>query len=384
MAKNIIFCADGTWNNPGQDENDDSIPDPTNVYKLFIWLAGAVTAATLRAADEQEKWLVTGATIEQVAKYIHGVGDSRNPINKIFGGTFGAGVIARIARGYTFISRHYEKNANIYITGFSRGAYTARALAGMIASQGVLRKELTEDKELAYRRAAQVWYRYRSAAHTKTSILAHFAEVTANLPAFISQKSIKKSDLVAVDRIAAVAVWDTVGAMGFPLRVGREENNDAFQFTNLDLSPKVGMGFHAVALDEQRTNFEPTLWNDATNVKQLLFPGAHSDVGGGYPTANHESELSDIALQWMQQELSQAGARFDAPSMEIPFKQDAGGVAHKPWKHPPWNIAPKATAPRVFGAHIQEHAAIGLRYQLPGVVSEPGEARKPYRPTNRP
>src|SRR5215813_1314280 len=169
MAKNIIFCADGTWNNPSQDYDGDEVPDPTNVYKLFVRLGGAESPATLLTANEQEKELVSNGITVQISKYIHGVGDSRNPIGRIIGGAFGAGVISRIVRGYTFISRNYEPGAKIFIVGFSRGAYTARALAGLIASEGVLAPALTGDKELAYRAGAEAWYQYRQKTAPKSS-----------------------------------------------------------------------------------------------------------------------------------------------------------------------------------------------------------------------
>ena len=124
MPKTIVFCADGTWNSPGNDHDCDELPDPTNVYKLFLALTGELASESLRNADEQEKSHAVSGEVRQVAKYIHGVGDSRNPIIKLMGGTFGAGVVSRIVRGYTFISRNFEPGDDIVIVGFSRGAYT--------------------------------------------------------------------------------------------------------------------------------------------------------------------------------------------------------------------------------------------------------------------
>src|SRR6266545_5004879 len=122
MDKNVIFLADGTWNSPDQDEDADGSPDYTNVYKLFLTLEGTDPVGALKSDREQEKeWRTDG--IAQIAKYIHGVGDSRNPIKRIMGGVFGAGIISRVVRGYTFISRNYEPGAHIQIVGFSRGAY---------------------------------------------------------------------------------------------------------------------------------------------------------------------------------------------------------------------------------------------------------------------
>lgn len=383
MAKNIIFCADGTWNNPNEDENADHCADPTNVYKLFTWLEGALSLDSLLNADEQEKTLADSGATQQVSKYIHGVGDSRNPINELLGGAFGAGVIARIVRGYTFISRNYAPGANIFIVGFSRGAYTGRALAGLIASQGVLAPEMTTDKELAYRRGAEAWYRYRKATITNPFSLAHLAEIATDLPAFISQGSLKEADLVPIDCLSAVAVWDTVGAMGFPTYVGKGKRVDAFKFADTKLSEKVIRGFHAVALDERRNDFVPTLWDPAPNVTQVLFPGAHCDVGGGYPMINDESGLSDGALQWMIDQLTGVGVLFSS-AQAYPIKPNPGGPAHKPWAHLPWTLPGVSLGARNFPKKILEDPSIAARIAAGNVVAEPGEDPGPYQPTNRP
>lgn len=379
MAKNIIFCADGTWNNPNQDSDGDEIPDPTNVYKLFVCLGGAESPATLLTANEQEKELVSNGITVQISKYIHGVGDSRNPIGRIIGGAFGAGVISRIVRGYTFISRNYEPGAKIFIVGFSRGAYTARALAGLIASEGVLAPALTGDKELAYRAGSEAWYQYRQKTAPKSKV-AQLWQVARDLPRFLSEKSLKPTDFVPVDEIAAVAVWDTVGALGIPLFKGNGRV-DAFRFCDTKLSKKVVSGFHAVALDEQRDDFEPTLWDPAPNVKQVLFPGAHCDVGGGYPMARNESGLSDGGLRWMTDQLTAVGVRF---SNAQPFKITPShiGIAHKPWLHSPWNYPGVKIDPRRFAKDMERHPSIAARMGEAGVVNEPGEAAMAYDPAS--
>lgn len=383
MAKFIIFCADGTWNSPDQDENEDRQPDPTNVYKLFSGLAGKMCVDSIRDADEQEKELSENGQIVHVAKYIHGVGDSRNPIIKLMGGAFGAGIISRIVRGYTFISRHYEPGDNIVVVGFSRGAYTARALAGLIASQGLLVKPLTEDKTKAYRWGAKAWYRYRKQSNSNNiGVLQKLAVAVADLPAFLSSDEIQDRDLVAVEKIKVVAVWDTVGAMGLP-RYMNDSRTDAFRFTDTRLSPKVEHGFHAIALDEKRTDFTPTLWDAASHVMQMVFPGAHADVGGGYTTQNNQSGLSDIALEWMVEQLKTVGLRFNQP-IYTPFAPNPKGVAHKPWQHPPFNVPGKARPRNLQGSAIPEHPSIQARMKAGPVVAEPGETPTPYAPTNRP
>jgi|SRR5215472_4009228 len=381
MAKKIVFCADGTWNNPYEDETSEHPADPTNVYKLFLCLAGSLSHDSLLNSDEQEKELTENGQTRQIAKYIHGVGDSRNPINKLLGGVFGAGVISRIVRGYTFISRNCEPGADIVIIGFSRGAYTTRALAGLIASQGLLASPITEDKERAYRCGAQAWYRYRKTAMVNPSSLAHLAEIVSDLPAFVSSGSLQEGDLTAIDRIASVAVWDTVGAMGFPDYVGKGNRVDAFKFVDTQLSRKVVNGFHAVALDERRNDFKPTLWDPSSNVLQQLFPGAHADVGGGYPTANEESGLSDGALKWMMENLTQVGLIFSS-SPPCPINPNPQGTAHKPWAHAPWNLPGISLGPRSFPAGMVQDPSVAARIAAVSVVSDPGEDPKPYRPAN--
>ena len=372
MGKTVIFCADGTWNGPGQDDDKDGLPDPTNVYKLFCGLAGSLSIASIREANEQEK-----SNQEQVAKYINGVGDSRNPIIHMMGGAFGAGIVSRIVRGYTFISRNYDPGDDIVVVGFSRGAYTARALAGLIVSQGLLAKHLTHDKEEAYQWGATAWYQYRKKAGA-----TRLAEVVSNLPAFLSMRHLQENDLVKVGKIKAVAVWDTVGALGIPSYFGNERT-DAFRFADTQLSPTVENGFHAVALDEQRVDFTPTLWEPRANIKQMRFPGAHADVGGGYPTTNHESSLSDIALEWMVERLNTIGVRFSQP-VYTPFAPDPRGTAHKPWQHWPFNRVGKTKLRQFRGTGIQDHPAIAGRMNAGPVVHEPGEAPSPYLPQNWP
>src|SRR6266478_2634181 len=167
MSKNIVFCADGTWNGPGEQDGDDTSSPASNVFKLFLKLAGAVDPVTMRLAKEQERSLTAAdGSVEQVAKYLHGVGDSDNFLDQKLGGALGAGLITRIVRGYTFVSRNYVTGDRIYLVGFSRGAYTARALAGLISTKGLLdATELNlDDKAGAYRLGSQVWYRYREDA----------------------------------------------------------------------------------------------------------------------------------------------------------------------------------------------------------------------------
>jgi uncharacterized protein (DUF2235 family) len=337
MSKTILFCADGTWNGPGKDDSDDANPT-TNVLKLFASLQGDDTPESIRLRDEQERVLHGAAGPVQVAKYLHGVGDSQNQLVRLLGGVFGTGTITRIVRGYTFISRNYQLGDRIVLVGFSRGAYTVRALAGLIIGKGLLNPASTDlaDKAAAYRAGTAAWYAYRKAQLTDGPFWQRFSDAITNLPAFLSRDLPSSGCLPGVG-IEAIGVWDTVGSLGIPTYALDGHRADIFQFVNKDLSPLVRHGVHAVSIDEQRRDFLPTLWNDRPqgNIIQSLFAGAHADVGGGYPAA--ESGLSDITLGWMQQQLvARAGLLLASPLK--PTHPDPLAIAHQPWTNLPWNL----------------------------------------------
>jgi adenylate kinase family enzyme len=250
----------------------------------------------------------------QVAEYLHGVGDSDNFLVRTLGGTIGAGLVTRIVRGYTFISRNYRDGDKIFIVGFSRGAYTARALAGLIANEGLLdatKIDLT-DKIHAYRLGSAVWFanRRKVNARINASWFDRLEGIVADLPGLLTQTP--PADKLIPAPIEAVAVWDTVGALGIPEFTMTLERVDAFQFADRKLSPAVQHGVHAVAVDEQRADFEPTLWDPDPRIVQALFPGAHGDVGGGFPVSGNESGLSDCTLSWMIGQLTGLGVQFAA------------------------------------------------------------------------
>ncbi len=354
MPKNIVFCADGTWNGLGASDGPHLAADATNVLRFFASLAGDVTPGSLRLQDEQEK-LCTDAdgNALQVAKYLHGVGDSRNAIFRLLGGVFGEGFIERIVRGYTFVSRHYQAGDRIYLVGFSRGAYTARALGGMIAKMGLLPADAatapdgTWDAELAYKLGVGVWTRYRRAAGKMSTLLGYLEEFKG--------ESIEPSTLVDAP-IAAIGVWDTVGSLGIPLENPADRQRiDVFAFADTQLSAKVERGFHAIAIDEQRGDFEPTFWDARDGVEQRWFCGAHADVGGGYPSL----EFCGVSLDWMLDRLGTSGLVVSsqyAPTAALPF-----GPFHTPYAEAPFNVRPHR--PRVIPPGALFHPSVQARLE---------------------
>ncbi len=261
MSKRIAYCADGTW---------DRASKQTNVYKLYKAL------------------LTTG---DQVPLYDDGVGSDGNPLVMILGGAFGTGLWQKIKEGYTKIAHVYEEGDEIYIFGFSRGAFTARSLAGMIAVCGLPTKNVTDDLvNLAF--AA---YRDEVNRAAKLQKLAPW-------------------NMFAAD-IKMVGVWDTVGALGIPAVFGGVDPI-FYGFLNTGLNPKIKNAFQAMAMDERRGEFMPTLWSGTPAadqyVEQVWFTGAHSDVGGGEAdAAPGVQELSDIPLSWMIDKARGLGLQID-------------------------------------------------------------------------
>ena len=259
-------------------------------------------------------------------------------------------------RGYTFISRNFEPGDRIFIVGFSRGAYTARALAGLIVARGLLdakRNDLDGDRAQAYRLGSAEWFTYRrEVLKERKSLLRTLAEVAVDLPGFLQSPA--TAPRIADVPIEAVVVWDTVGSLGIPAyNLKTDTQLDAFQFADLVLSPKVRHGLHAVSVDEQRSNFTPTLWDPDDRITQVLFPGAHADVGGGYPES--ESGLSDGGLQWVVEELTRLGVAF-AAKPAVTLKPDACGIAHAPWAQAPWTLLP--TGQRAFPPGLAVHRSV--------------------------
>jgi glutathione S-transferase len=372
MSKKIVFCADGTWNGPEQQtgqsitEGNDSAGEvggtSTNVYKFYLNLAGDVTPETRTLQDEQEKCLLDGAgNVVQVTKYLHGVGDSSNTVTKVLGGVFGVGVISRIVRGYTFISRHYQPGDDIYITGFSRGAYTARALAGMISRVGLLdtSKYNVNDKDEAYRRGLAAWYRSKGITlNGAGQLVADANRVLDFFERLVSSKALASTDLIANVPIKAVGVWDTVGSMGVPLYL-KDKRLDIFEFTDTKLSDRVEYGFHAMAIDEMRADFPVTRWDDRKQMEQVWFVGAHADVGGGYDLA--ESRLSDVALHWMMTKMGAVGLVFTSPLSCIPDCACSLQAVHRPWDNPPFKLLAKS--PRQPEASDVFHVSVVERWK---------------------
>lgn len=276
--KRIIICCDGTWNKPGQLDNGVEVR--TNVQKLNSLLA---------PLDKHENI--------QLPYYHVGVGTGKNFFDKFFGGGFGSGLNKNIVHAYSFLVDNYNPGDQLYFLGFSRGAYTARSLVGFIRNCGILKNN---DFDLI----KKAFNKYRDRAEDSS-------------PDSDEMIDFRNKYSYPLDRIKFIGVWDTVGALGIPVRWFQKFNLLTLnaQFHDCTLSSYIENAFHALAIDEKRDIFKATLWNQSRNVtkdkpqvlEQVWFPGVHSNVGGGYP----DEGLSDISLLWMIRKAKTCGVNFD-------------------------------------------------------------------------
>lgn len=274
MTRIAIFC-DGTWNSP-------DTPETTHVHKL-------------------QKAVLNDPGKGQVSVYFPGIGtDDRfdGPVERFAkkwgGGAFGWGLDEKVKQAYQFIAQAYSAGDEIYLFGFSRGAYTARSVAGMIRKCGIVR-----DTTPAGINAAWALYRKRGRRNHPDTLHIR-RERRALSPEFATSEADlawRRDDSRLVD-IAYLGVWDTVGARGVPVAVLGPVAavwNSRYKFHDMALSSLVRSARHAVALDEQRVFYAPTLWTnlDGTSglnrgrdddphrpYQQVWFVGNHAIVGG--------------------------------------------------------------------------------------------------------
>jgi len=267
VTKNIVICCDGTGNEYG-DHN-------SNVVKLYSSL------------------IIDGKS--QVGYYHPGVGTmgaptAQNRISEFWttvtGLAFGAGFLANVGDAYRFLMNAFEDDAKIYLFGFSRGAYTVRALAGVLHMFGLLCPG--NEGLIPYITRLYAKRTRRAAGMTHTFKVADGFKATFCRPC----------------RLHFVGVWDTVSSVGWiwnPLKLPYTAQN-----------PDMINGRHAVSIDERRCYFQNNLWGPqltGQNIKQVWFAGVHSDVGGSYPYM--ESGLSQITLEWMLCEAHSLGLLID-------------------------------------------------------------------------
>jgi len=314
MSKRIVFCADGTWDAPGS---------ATNVFKIF-------------------HALLTNA--EQVPYYDDGVGSDGTPLQKLAGGALGAGLFQKIKDGYSKIAQAYEAGDQIFIFGFSRGAYTARSLAGMIAICGLPTENFTDDD------VNTAFNAYRNKDQRQRLL-----------------DQLNQSCDMFDAKLAMVGVWDTVGSLGIPAIFGGVDPI-LYGFLDTGLHPDVLNAYQALAIDEKRAEFPPTLWtlpqppNPNQTIEQVWFVGVHCDVGGSYPPDSNGSALSDLTLAWMMSKAAPLGVAFD-PAVLTTYALPMDPKFALDTKHESWNVLWLIPKPRTIAANSTLSDSVLFRCQ---------------------
>lgn len=273
--KRIVICADGTWNVRDQVDKESGKRRPTNVTKT-------ARAILPRGSDG----------IDQVVFYHDGLG-TRGPMDKATGGAFGAGIEDNIRNLYRSIVYNYEPGDELYFFGFSRGAFTVRTLAGFMNLVGLVEKD--DDYYVP-----EIYRCYEKNQRPGSSEWQDaFRNVQGTRPC---------------PPIKFIGVWDTVGALGAPGFIGKVAgafNGNKYAYHDVGLNEHVENAYHALAIDERRKPFKPTLWARPDGwrgkIEQAWFPGVHSNVGGGYKPDG----LANEALHWMITKAQSVGLDVD-------------------------------------------------------------------------
>ena len=275
MGKNVVVCCDGTANQFAQYN--------TNVVKLYSTL--------IDDPERQSIFYHPGIGTREAPGALTTIGRS---ITIALGQAFGYGLERDIAETYAFIMNNYKPDDRLYLFGFSRGAYTVRAVAALLHAFGVLRA--CHETSIPY------------AIRLLNAVSEHLEGAER---VFRVHDAFKATFGTGLCKPHFVGVWDTVSSVGWignPLKIPYSTNN-----------PDIEIGRHAISIDEHRGFFRQNLWrpnpdpdkpSGPKNIKQVWFAGVHCDVGGGY--ASEESGLSKIALAWMFREAEEHGLLVDA------------------------------------------------------------------------
>lgn len=358
--KRLIVCCDGTWQKLAS-------PYPTNVVKIAQGIKPS-----------------SGKGISQMVFYDQGVGAESiesnvftwvNDITNVIGGAFGIGIDNNIQEAYRFLSLNYEESDEIYLFGFSRGAFTVRSLAGLIHCSGGLLSlpnireapfayDLYKDSKLTFKekemfRKLPIPFEYKDNvkdinkcrkealkiySDRQNLSLEKAKEDTNETEQDLAQKEekvkkvLKKYGLSKREdgnirqpvKITLIGCWDTVGSLGIPPGIPFLSDwiwiNKKYQFHNIQLSPIIQHALHAVSIDEKRKVFDVTLMERNVNseeqtLSEVWFPGTHGSVGGG---TFKEKGLSNSALQWMVTEIGNLslGLELDLEKSEDSFDFD--------------------------------------------------------------
>lgn len=338
--KRLIICFDGTWNNPEQEEN--GVTSPTNVYRL----KNSINASA------------NNSTVIQKVFYHPGVGGEEiGFIDEFLGGALGLGINRHITSAYHWLGLNYNEGDEVFLFGFSRGAFSARSLAGFLGKglldlQDISAKDSWQRVDTAFKRG------YKDKLPQNSWAKAHWQFFHNNGPIPIS----------------FLGVWDTVGALGIPDDleiINLLDRKEAWQFHDTKLAEHIKHARHAMAIDEKRTSFTVTRWSNAVehpDAVELWFPGVHSDVGGGY----QDSDLSNGALQWMIEQSKVFGLEY-RHDIEGLITANPVGVLHNSFKgaFSKLRSRPRNIPALIRANSLQFHPSAFIRQRISPIEHEP-------------
>jgi uncharacterized protein (DUF2235 family) len=324
MARKLVVCCDGTWNTPRNE---------TNVFRTYRFLRERLG----NPAETTQKTGVTtcrghsGDGTEFLLYYDQGVGTDW--FSRIVGGAAGVGLSENVRDAYAFLAHHFAPGSEIYVFGFSRGAYTARSLCGFIKAAGLLDRPSTVDVWRAYADcyATAPSSRARQAGWSIDGVRNWLVERAGDAVGRLGGADVARLPRHPGVKIRMIGVYDTVGALGVPL-LGTNVNDPIVGFHDTTLGDIVETAVQALAVDEKRGPYVPTLWTQAADatalagqsVLQVWFPGVHSDVGGGYG----DKGIGNITWDFMMRQAVARGLLIDPGQPTPPLTLDALPAQH--------------------------------------------------------
>lgn len=288
MFKRLIVACDGTWNDSDDGTKHGKLAIPSNVTRI---------SRAIKAVSQDG--------VQQIVNYHSGVGTEGTKFSRFLGGTTGKGLSDNVREAYSFLANNYHHGDEIFLLGFSRGAFTARSIGGLIGEIGLLTKKGLNSLPEVYQ---DVQHRRDDNYVPAHPDIPFTRKPSASDPRYAQE--LERRGLTRLDvPIKVIGVWDTVGSLGIP-RIGflqrarlQSRQSKATTFYDTKLNNCVENAFQALALDEMRSSFSPAIWEkpegNRTTLRQVWFPGAHANVGGGYD----DQQIADISLAWMMSQL---------------------------------------------------------------------------------
>jgi len=317
MARKLVVCCDGTWNTPRTE---------TNVFRTYRFLREALGTPSETSRGEGVRTCSGRAADGSEVMLFYDAGVGTEWFSRLLGGGAGVGLSDNIRDAYHFLGHNFVPGSELYLFGFSRGAYTARSLCGFIKAAGLLDKPSPKDVWRIY------MDRYVLAARGSTGVLARPSGWDVDrIRVWLAKKAGEAvghlgGDVAALPthgdvKIKFVGVYDTVGALGVPIAAAARVNEPIVGFHNTTLGDTVEHAVQALAVDEKRGPYVPALWTQAADamalagqsVLQVWFPGVHSDIGGGY----HDKGIGNITWDFMMRQAADRGLVID-PARRIP------------------------------------------------------------------